>query len=99
MIQHNLMHQRTRIPDLQAEFDKEACHLLTLFEQGRTLEEALSTVREGEMREQLKPLVYDSTLRALLLVALRLRAITAAQFRDLESYLLIRSEARSRYAS
>lgn len=77
----------------------EACHLLTLFEQGKTLEEALSTVREGEMREQLKPLVYDSTLRALLLVALRQRAITAAQFRDLESYLLIRSEARSRYAS
>ena len=77
----------------------EACHLLTLFEQGKTLEEALATVNEREMREQLRPLVYDSTLRALLLVVARLKAITPAQFRDLEAYLFTRSEVRPLYYS
>jgi hypothetical protein len=77
----------------------EACHLLTLFEQGKTLEEALATVSERDMREQLRPLIYDSTLRALLLVTVRLKAISPAQFKDLESYLFARSEARPLYHS
>lgn len=70
----------------------EVHHLLTLFEQGKTLEEALETVSENEMRERLKPFVYCSTLRALILAGTKLGVITPEQFKDLEGYLLARAE-------
>lgn len=71
----------------------EACHLLTLFEQGKTLDEALETVHDTSMREQLKPFIYCSTLHALILAAARMEVITLDQFKDLEGYLLARSGA------
>jgi len=80
--------------DVRAERLKtEACHLLTLFEQGKTLDEALETVGDNSIREQLKPFIYCSTLHALILAATRMEVITLDQFKDLEGYLLAHSGA------
>lgn len=73
----------------------EAHHLITLFEQGKTVEEALQTVSDVGLRNQLRPFIYFSTLRALLLAATRLEAITSEQARDLEGYLFKNAPTRA----
>lgn len=68
-------------------FKTEAYHLTTLFEQGKTVTEALNTVSDPRMRAQLKPFLYCATLRSLILVAARLHAITSEQASDLADFL------------
>lgn len=75
--------------NVQAERLKtEVHHLITLFEQGKTVEEALHTVSDVSLRNLLQPLVYFAALRALLLAATKLEVITPAQASDLTGYLL-----------
>jgi hypothetical protein len=75
--------------DIESErFRTEMAHLMTLFAQQKTVAEALASVGEGQLRQQLKPSVYYMALRSLILAATRLQAITPEQGRDLDGFLL-----------
>jgi hypothetical protein len=75
--------------DIQGErLRTEMAHLMTLFAQQRTMAEALATVDEGSLRQQLQPSVYYLALRSLIVAATRLQAITPEQGRDLDGFLL-----------
>lgn len=74
--------------DVQAERLKtEMYHLTSLFEQGQTVAEALHTVTDPVLRQQLQPVVYYVTLRALMLVLVKLQVITSAQASDFVTFL------------
>lgn len=74
--------------DVQAEqFKTEMYYLASLFEQGKTVADALGTVGDLQMRAQLRPVVYYVILRALVIALTQLHVITPDQATDLDLFL------------
>lgn len=74
--------------DVQTErFKTEVYHLTTLFEQGQTVTETLRTVNDPSLRNQLRPVLYYVTLRALVLALAKLQVITLEQASDLVGFV------------
>lgn len=75
--------------DAHAEhFKTEMYHLITLFEQKKTIAEALETVVESNLLPQLRPALYYVALHSLIIAATRLQAITSEQARELDGFLV-----------
>ncbi len=68
-------------------FNTEIHHLTTLFDQGQTVADALQTVSDPRLRNQLKPILYAVTLRAFMIALAKLDAITPEQASDLTAFL------------
>ncbi len=74
--------------DIDAErLQTEAYHLISLFNQGQTITDALYTVTDLDLRRRLKPMLYYITLRALTIALARLQSITLAQADDLNMFV------------
>jgi DNA processing protein len=68
-------------------FQAEAYHVRTLFDQGQTIAQALATVNDRQLRQELTPFMYCAELSALVLVALELHMITPEQADDFQVFL------------
>ncbi|HEU5380223.1 MAG TPA: hypothetical protein VFV38_32760 [Ktedonobacteraceae bacterium] len=68
-------------------FRTEAYHLRILFNQGQTIAQALETVSERGLRQELTLFLYSVELNALVNAARELQALTPEQAEDFETFL------------
>lgn len=74
--------------DSQTErFKTEMHHLSTLFHQGQTMAQALATVNDQQLQQELLPVMYCVELSALVNAARELHVLTPGQAEDFQAFL------------
>ncbi|HEY1351572.1 MAG TPA: DNA-processing protein DprA [Ktedonobacteraceae bacterium] len=68
-------------------FMAEVYHLVALFHQGQTIAQALATVDDRQLRQELTPFMYCAELSALVFAARDLHGLTAEQAEDFQAFL------------
>lgn len=68
-------------------FRTEAYHLNTLFNQGQTITQALETVGDKKLRQELNPFMYCVELTALVAAARELHILSPEQAEDFQAFL------------